>query len=417
MEALVTSGGHESRDRRRGGVTVRPMQEVLTAAALLALVAVGAYGLSRLARSRRDLGTPADQVTYRTLHTASQASPALRAGLTEASAERAIRHLRALLGTRAVALTDGERCLAWDGAGPAHGPGVPGHARSAVEGGRTVVLGQDAVACAEPDCPIRHAVVAPLTTEERVVGAVAAYTIARPSAGLVRAVEEVALFVSGQLELAEVDQQRARLMEAEVRALRAQISPHFVYNSLTAIASYVRTDPEHARELLLEFADFTRYSFRRHGDFTTLAEELRSIERYLLLEKARFGDRLQVTLRVAPEVLPVAVPFLCLQPLVENAVQHGLEGRPGPGHVSIVADDAGNECAISVEDDGVGMDPEVVRRTLAGEPSGDSVGLGNVDERLRAVFGDGYGLVVETAPGAGTKVSMRVPKYRSGVHA
>ena len=102
---------------------------------------------------------------------------------------------------------------------------------------------------------------------------------------------------------------------------------------------------------------------------------------------------------------------------MENAVQHGLEGRPGPGHVSIVADDAGNECVISVEDDGVGMDPEVVRRTLAGEPSGDSVGLGNVDERLRAVFGDGYGLVVETAPGAGTKVSMRVPKYRSGVHA
>ena len=101
-------------------------------------------------------------------------------------------------------------------------------------------------------------------------------------------------------------------MEAEVRALRAQISPHFIYNSLTAIASFVRTDPEQARELLLDFADFTRYSFRKHGEFTTLAEELRSIERYLVLEKARFGDRLQVTLRVAPEVLPVAVPFLAL---------------------------------------------------------------------------------------------------------
>ena len=77
-----------------------------------------------------------------------------------------------------------------------------------------------------------------------------------------------------------------------MRALRAQISPHFVYNSLGAIASFVRTDPDRARELLLEFADFTRYSFRRHGEFTTLAEELRSIERYLLLEQARFGDRL-----------------------------------------------------------------------------------------------------------------------------
>ena len=119
-----------------------------------------------------------------------------------------------------------------------------------------------------------------------------------------------------------------------MRALRAQISPHFIYNSLGAIASFVRTDPDRARELLLEFADFTRYSFRRHGEFTTLAEELRSIERYLLLEQARFGDRLQVTLRIAPEVLPVAVPFLCLQPLVENAVRHGLEAAAGGGHIT-----------------------------------------------------------------------------------
>jgi two-component system, LytTR family, sensor kinase len=205
-------------------------------------------------------------------------------------------------------------------------------------------------------------------------------------------------------------------MEAEVRALRAQISPHFIYNSLTAIASFVRTDPERARELLLEFADFTRYSFRRHGDFTTLAEELRSIERYLALEKARFGDRLLVTLRVAQEVLPAAVPFLTLQPLVENAVRHGLEGKPGAGTVTIIAEDHGRECLISVEDDGVGEDPEKVRRALGGDVSVDSVGLGNVDARLRTAFGDDFGLVVETAPGAGTKVIVRVPKFAPGVH-
>ena len=152
-------------------------------------------------------------------------------------------------------------------------------------------------------------IVSPLTVEERVVGTLQVFAPSA-SAGLVRATNEVARWVSAQLELAELDASRTRLMEAEVRALRAQISPHFIYNSLTAIASFVRTDPERARELLLEFADFTRYSFRKHGEFTTLAEELRSIERYLVLEKARFGDRLQVTLRVAPEVLPVAVPFL-----------------------------------------------------------------------------------------------------------
>ena len=206
------------------------------------------------------------------------------------------------------------------------------------------------------------------------------------TAGLVRATDEVAQWVSGQLELAELDALRNRLMEAEVRALRAQISPHFIYNSLGAIASFVRTDPDRARELLLEFADFTRYSFRRHGEFTTLAEELRSIERYLLLEQARFGDRLQVTLHIAPEVLPVAVPFLCIQPLVENAVRHGLEASDrtsGAGHLRIVAHDRDHECVIEVEDDGVGEDPEKVRRALAGDAALDSVGLGNVDARLR----------------------------------
>jgi two-component system LytT family sensor kinase len=205
-------------------------------------------------------------------------------------------------------------------------------------------------------------------------------------------------------------------MEAEVRALRAQISPHFIYNSLGAIASFVRTDPDRARELLLEFADFTRYSFRRHGEYTTLAEELRSVERYLLLEQARFGDRLRVTLRIAPEVLPVAVPFLCIQPLVENAVRHGLESAEGSGHIRIVARDQDQECVIEVEDDGAGEDPDVVRRALAGDSSLDSTGLGNVDGRLRNAFGDDFGLVVETAPGAGTRVVVRVPKFAPGVH-
>ena len=121
-----------------------------------------------------------------------------------------------------------------------------------------------------------------------------------------------------------------------------------------------------------------------------------------------------MTLRVSPEVLPVVVPFLCLQPLVENAVRHGLEGRQGTGRISIVAEDAGQEAAISIEDDGVGMEPEGVLKNLMSE-GGDHVGLGNVDERLRSVFGDEFGLVVQTAPGAGTRVSLRVPKFAPGV--
>ena len=363
----------------------------------------------------RHLGTEADRATFRTLHTANLAAPALREGLTVGSAERSVRHLRSLLGTPAVALTSTGQLLAWDGRFHHHAWQAPGLAEGVVASGGTTVRERRDLPCTDPYCGLRQAIVTALTVDERVVGTLQLF-VASASAGLVRAAEEVAGWVSGQLELAELDASRTRVMEAEVRALRAQISPHFVYNSLTAIASFVRTDPERARELLLEFADFTRYSFRRHGQYTTLSEELKSVEQYLELEKARFGDRLNVRLRIAPEVLPVTIPFLSLQPLVENAVRHGLAGKPEPGMVSIVAEDFDHEAVISIEDDGVGEDPERVRLALAADASVDSVGLANVDDRLRSAFGDEYGLLVETAPGAGTKVTVRVPKYSPGVH-
>ncbi|CUR60577.1 Histidine kinase internal region [metagenome] len=368
----------------------------------------------RLRWRRTPLGTEADRATFRTLHTASLASPALRAGLTQPSAERSIRHLRTLLGTPAAALTDTVSLLAWDGSSHHHAEQTADLATRTIQHGATRVADRREVGCGEPSCGVRAAIVSPLVVEESIVGTLQVFTGAA-TANLVRAADEVSRWVSSQLELAELDASRNRLMEAEVRALRAQISPHFIYNSLGAIASFVRTDPDRARELLLEFADFTRYSFRRHGEFTTLAEELRSIERYLLLEQARFGDRLQVTLRIAPEVLGVTVPFLCIQPLVENAVRHGMTGEAG--HITIVARDQDTEAVIEVEDNGAGEDPDKVRRALAGDAELDSVGLGNVDSRLRATFGDDYGLVVETAPGAGTKVIVRVPKFAPGVHA
>ncbi|MGV9317111.1 sensor histidine kinase [Streptomyces sp. NPDC003691] len=366
-------------------------------------------------RADLDLGTPVERATFHTLHTASLAAPPLRAGLTEDTARKASRRLRSLLGTEALCLTDRERVLAWDGAGADHHQHrVMARVAEVLDSGRgtTVETGCDVL-----ECPLRWAVIAPLTGEDGVLGTLVAYG-SRESAVLVRAATEVARWVSVQLELAELDRSRTRLIEAEIRALRAQISPHFVFNSLAAIASFVRTDPERARELLLEFADFTRYSFRRHGEFTHLADELRSIEQYLALAGARFGDRLKVTLQVAPEVLPVTLPFLCLQPLVENAVKHGLEDTTGERRITIAARDAGAEALVTVEDDGVGMDPAELRRILAGErPASSGIGLSNVDERLRQVYGDEHGLVIETGVGAGMKVTVRIPKYRAGVHS
>ncbi|MEW1549929.1 histidine kinase [Streptomyces tsukubensis] len=382
---------------------------------LAAGIVVGRLTARRGDRADLDLGTPVERATFHTLHTASLAAPPLRAGLTGDTARKAARRLRSLLGTEALCLTDRERVLAWDGPGADHHERrVMARVAEVLESGRGTTV---ETRCEELECPLRWAVIAPLTGEDGVLGTLVAYG-SRESAVLVRAATEVARWVSVQLELAELDRSRTRLIEAEIRALRAQISPHFVFNSLAAIASFVRTDPERARELLLEFADFTRYSFRRHGEFTHLADELRSIEQYLALAGARFGDRLKVTLQVAPEVLPVTLPFLCLQPLVENAVKHGLEDTTGERRITIAARDAGAEAVVTVEDDGVGMDPAELRGILAGErPASSGIGLSNVDERLRQVYGDGHGLVIETGVGAGMKVTVRIPKYRAGVHS
>jgi two-component system LytT family sensor kinase len=260
--------------------------------------------------------------------------------------------------------------------------------------------------------------VSPLEIEGRIVGTLGALTEQAPGPVLLRATGQVARYVSSQLELAELDESRSRLARAEVRALRAQISPHFIYNALNTIGSFIRTDPDRARELLHEFADFTRYSFRGAGEFTTLKDELTNIERYVALERARFGDRLNVQLRIAPEVLQVVLPFLALQPLVENAIRHGLASKPGGGSITITAENEGSECVISVEDDGVGMDPKRLREDVKdAHLSGAHVGMGNVDDRMRSTFGDDFGLVVDTAPGAGTKITLRVPKFRAGIRA
>ncbi|MBE1535178.1 histidine kinase [Actinomadura algeriensis] len=431
------------------------------ACAVAAGAATGACALRRRFPFRARIpAEPGEQAAFAALHAITRASPPLRTGLSGDAARRSVRHLRALLDAEAVALValrsaleeqdDGEGAadpapgaaalLGWDGAGR-----IP-HAADAVDlalpvlaSGRPRVIGPDRLACPDGACPLRAAMIAPLTVGSLagpagagVEAALVAYWN-RPSAARVRAVGETARLVAGQLRLAELDGARQRVAEAEMRALRAQISPHFVYNSLTTIASFVRTDPERARELLLDFADFARYSFRNARDFTTLADELRSVDRYLLLERARFGERLRFRVEIAPEVLPVAVPFLALQPLVENAVRHGMADAREAFHISITARDSGPEAAISVEDDGVGMDPERLREILSapvGGPGptgwgsvssgrdgrgGTGIGLANVDARMRQVYGEEYGLTVRTALGAGTRVDLRVPKYRPGV--
>ncbi len=375
--------------------------------AVAGVLAIPVGAAIRAARRHHVYGTPTERAAYEAMHTVSLAAPALREGLSPESARKSARHLRRLLGTAAVAITDADRLLAWDGEGDRHADDALVHAKNVIATGRVKLL--DWVDCGSEECPVRDAVIAPLIVDGETVGALAAYN-ATASVALTRAVCEVARWVSSQLELAQLDQSRTRAMEAEIRALRAQISPHFIYNSLTAIASFVRTDPPRARELLLEFADFTRYSFRRNGSMTTLAEELRCIDCYFKLEQARFGDQLQLVVRVSPEILGLELPFLCLQPLVENAVRHGLRANSGDGTVTICAEDTGTEYTITITDDGVGMDPATAGAALTGEGTTDAHAVANIQERLLGTFGPEHGLQLDSTPGKGTTVTIRVPK-------
>ena len=378
----------------------------------------------RLGRGGADLGSDAEQAAHRALHEAGLAAVHLRGGLGADDVGRAARHLRTLLGSAAVALVQDGRVVAADG--PVDEAAARRVAARVVETGRRQVLrageaagagGADGDGAGVPGGGgpgaggpgAGDAAAAPIVVDGALAGVLVAFA-APVRAALVRAVAEVADWCAAQLALGELDASRTALAEAELRALRAQISPHFIYNALTAIASFITTDPARARELVLEFADFTRYSFRRQGEFTTLAEELRSIHSYLELERSRFGDRLAVTLRIAPETLSTVIPFLSVQPIVENAVRHGLEPGERGGGIRIEARDDATHTEITVEDDGVGMDPEQLRALLNTDADGAHVGIRNVDTRLRQLYGPGGGLVVETNTGAGTLVRMRIPK-------
>lgn len=389
---------------------------------LIVIAVLAAAVLIVWLRSHRSFSTPAERAVHHTLHTASLAARPLRRGLTIESAAEAAPHLHELTGSAALAIADADGALlAWHGQHPELAAQFEAAARRAAAGERRILVERAELRTT----PARALIAQPLIVDGRgVIGVLGVLSFESPVPGMLATISEVARYACGQIELAELDSSRARLDRAEVRALRAQISPHFIYNALNTVASFVRTDPDHARELILEFADFTRYSFRSAGEYTLLADELRNVDRYLTLERARFGDALEVRVQISPEVLGVVLPFLALQPLVENAVRHGIAGQ-GRGLISVVAADEGADCVISVEDDGIGMDPELLRsggldatEAVPGRPSlleSAHVGLANVDDRLRAAFGNDYGLVVETAPGAGTKVSMRVPKFRPGV--
>jgi len=199
-----------------------------------------------------------------------------------------------------------------------------------------------------------------------------------------------------------VEQTRAELAQAELRALRAQIHPHFLFNALNSIAALITVNPRAAEETTTQLADVFRYTLGASGkEMVPLSEELEFLRTVLAIEHTRFGERLRVVEDIEPGLDSVPVPSLLLQPLVENAVRHGLAPRAEGGTVRLAARREGDRLIFTVEDDGVGMRPDAA-------PRGTGFGLHSVRERLR-VAGPPHRLDIDTAPGRGTRIEVTLP--------
>jgi two-component system, LytTR family, sensor kinase len=346
------------------------------------------------------------------LHAATATLPHLRKGLTARNAERAVPNLRALMGAAAIALADTRAVLAIDGEGREQvRPGdLLSRLLERADDNKVHIVPR--LVSSDPTCPLRSAVLAPLMAQGKRVGTLIAFyrTVGRPSHHELRVVQEAASLVSAEVELSLVTAQEERVAQAELRALRAQISPHFIYNALAAVAGDIHARPEEARDLLIDFAEFTRYLFRDGRSYVTLGEEIDHVERYLRLEQARFRDSLHVTIDVPIETRGTVVPAMSVQPLVENAVRHGVERRAGTGRVAITARTVGGDVELMVSDDGIGIARDRLEAVLAG--AGGGIGLSNVDARLRATFGEQYALRIESDVGQGTTAVMTVPNLR-----
>jgi two-component system LytT family sensor kinase len=193
-----------------------------------------------------------------------------------------------------------------------------------------------------------------------------------------------------------------QVTEAELRALRAQINPHFLFNSLNTVADLIVRDPVRAETMTLRLASVFRHVLAHSSrPLTTVRDEIEFLRAYLYIEEARFGDRLRVEIVVDPATAGEAVPSLILQPLVENALKHGLAPKVGPGHLSISVGTEGGYLRLRVEDDGMG---------LSGRQESQGVGLSNVAERLATLYQDRASVVMEAREGGGCRVTVLIPR-------
>jgi len=356
------------------------------------------------------------------LNIALRTLPFLRGGLNSASATASARIILEATDLDAVAVTDLSHILAHVGAEDSHHKGgtpiLTASTRAALDSGRiSTPLTKEEIGCAHEGCRLGSAIIVPLKKQEKTIGTLKLYRL--KTSGITPLDMELAnglahLF-SNQLEISELEQQRKLVREAEIRALQAQINPHFLFNSLNTIISYTRTSPETASRLLVKLAEFFRTNLNSARETVPLSAELEHCRAYIALESARFEERIKVSFAVDEGVLDCRLPPLALQPLVENALKHGILPREEGGEVTITARGDRQGVRIEVRDNGVGMSPAQLASLFAEgaeRPLGKGAGIAlkNVNARLVALYGAVSSLEVESVPGAGTTVQFTVPQ-------
>jgi two-component system LytT family sensor kinase len=207
--------------------------------------------------------------------------------------------------------------------------------------------------------------------------------------------------------------QRVRLTEARLAALTNQINPHFLFNTLNSVSTLIRIDPERARSMIQRLSKILRRLLRKSENFSSLREEISFIDDYLAIEMVRFGDKLHFTKEIDEKTLDCLVPSMILQPIIENSIKHGLAKKVDGGTVRLQTWREETRLNILVEDDGMGI-PESKLESL----SEQGIGVSNVNERLRVLFGTDYQLTIDSRPGEGTRTLIQIPElehYDAGV--
>jgi two-component system LytT family sensor kinase len=309
----------------------------------------------------------------------------------------------------AVSITDTEKVLAFVGVGAEHH--LPDavitseFCKRAIAEGKVVFadgVQEQYVCSADSSCPLSSALVVPLTVDDAVIGTIKLYeTRNKRFLNMNKSLGEgIARLLSNQLVLSRYEQQKNLLVSAELKLLQAQVNPHFLFNSLNTVIAILRKDPDRARELLLHLSKFLRKNLKRNCELSTLEEELEHVNSYLFIEKARFEERLSVETDIDPNLLGLTLPAFTLQPLIENAIKHGIANMLEPGVAKIRAYKNDQAAIVEIEDN-AGAYCQTV--------SGDGLGIRIVDRRLKLLMGLQYGARVSCIPNEMTRVTIHIP--------